>query len=110
MPTFAQAYGVSCSTCHTQVPLLNAYGRYAQRTAYASLDRAVLARAIPAWIGESANYSSTAGSGTGTPRTSLGNLALHGAGYFASDATFHAQQWITQNNQSGGVDTLWVTL
>ena len=31
MPPFAQAYGVSCSLCHTQVPALNAYGRYIQR-------------------------------------------------------------------------------
>ncbi len=109
MPTFAQAYGVSCSTCHTQVPLLNAYGRYIQRTGYTPLDRAVLTRALPAWIGESANYDSTAGSGTGTPRTSFGNLALHGAGYVVPDVTFHAQQWVTQNDQSGSLDTLWVT-
>jgi mono/diheme cytochrome c family protein len=25
MPNFAQAYGVSCSTCHTAVPALNSY-------------------------------------------------------------------------------------
>ncbi len=109
MPTFAQAYGLSCSACHTQVPLLNAYGRYVQRTGYASLDQTVLARAFPAWIGESANFNSTAGAGTGTPRTSFGNLALHGAGYLVPDVTFHAQQWITQSDQSGGIDTLWVT-
>jgi len=109
MPTFAQAFGLQCSACHTQVPLLNAYGRYLQRTGYASLDRTVLARAIPVWLGESAVYDSTAGSGTGTPRTSLGNFALHGVGYVTPDVTFHAQQWITQNDQSGTVDTLWLT-
>ena len=51
MPPFAQAYGVSCSLCHTQVPGLNAYGRYVQRTGYASLDPNVLRRALPVWIG-----------------------------------------------------------
>ncbi|MDQ2858239.1 MAG: cytochrome c [Candidatus Eremiobacteraeota bacterium] len=109
MPTFAQAYGLQCSACHTQVPLLNAYGRYLQRTGYSSLDRTVVARAVPIWLGESAVYNSTAGSGTGTPRTSLGNFALHGVGFITPDVTFHAQQWITQNDQSGTVDTLWLT-
>jgi len=109
MPTFAQAYGLSCSACHTQVPLLNAYGRYVQRTGYSSLDRTVVAKAVPIWLGESANYDSSAGAGTGTPRTGFGNFALHGGGYIASDVTFHAQQFITQGDQSGGVDTLWVT-
>lgn len=109
MPTFAQAYGLSCSACHTQVPLLNAYGRYVARTGYAALDRKVLAKALPIWLGEAANYDSTAGSGTGVPRYSFGNLALHGAGYLAPNLTFHAQQFITAGDQSGGIDTLWLT-
>src|ERR1017187_4424776 len=103
MPTFAQAYGVQCSTCHVQVPLLNAYGRYVQRTGYASLDRAVLARALPFWIGENVNYDSTQTPGSGVAKYSFGNFALHGVGYLAPDVTFHAQQWITQGEQSGGV-------
>lgn len=108
MPIFAQGYGVTCNTCHTQVPLLNADGREDQRTGYGLLDRKKLARALPVWIGESANYNSTAGAGTGTPRYSFGNLALHGAGYITPDLTFHIQQWITQSDQPGGVDTFWV--
>ena len=34
MPNFAQAYGIKCSECHIQIPALNAYGRYVQRTGY----------------------------------------------------------------------------
>jgi hypothetical protein len=109
MPPFAQAYGVSCSRCHTQVPLLNSYGRYIQRTGYASLDRTVLARAFPIWLDESLQYDSTAGAGTGAPRYSFGNFAVHGVGYLAPDLTFHAQQWIVTGNQSGNLDTFWVT-
>jgi hypothetical protein len=109
MPTFAQAYGMKCSVCHTMVPLLNAYGRYVQRTGYASLDRAVLTRALPFWVGESANMDSSAGSGTGNPRYTTGNLALHAAGSLTPDMTFHLQQWLIENNQPGGVDTFWVT-
>ena len=109
MPPFAQAYGLKCSACHTMVPLLNAYGRYVQRTGYSSLDRQVLKRAVPLWLGESLNSDSTAGAGTGTPRNSFGNLAIHAVGYLAPDVTFHAQQWITAGDQSGNLDTLWIT-
>lgn len=109
MPVFAQALGLQCSACHTLVPTLNAYGRYIQRTGYSELDRHMLAKALPIWIGESANYDSTAGAGTGTPRTSFGNLALHAVGFVAPDVTYHAQQFITAYDQPGGIDTLWFT-
>jgi hypothetical protein len=109
MPTFAQAYGAKCSLCHTMVPLLNSYGRYVQRTGYAVLDRDVLTRALPLWVGENVNYDSSAGRGTGLPHYAIGNFALHGAGYLAPDVTFHAQQWVVQGNQPGGIDTFWAT-
>src|SRR5664279_5142417 len=83
MPTFAQAYGVPCSACHTQVPLLNANGRYIQRTGYGSLDRQVLARSLPVWIDASTNYDSSAGTGVplgpgqpNVPKYEFGNLAI----------------------------------
>jgi hypothetical protein len=108
MPQFAQATGLQCSACHTMVPLLNAYGRYVQRTGYAALERASLAKTFPIWIGESANTDSTAGAGTGTPRIDTGNLAVHAIGYAAPDVTYHIQQFITQGSQSGGLDTAWI--
>ncbi|HEY9086152.1 MAG TPA: hypothetical protein VIN40_09520 [Candidatus Tyrphobacter sp.] len=103
MPPFAQAYGVSCSLCHTQVPALNAYGRYVQRTGYASLDPQVLQRALPVWIGENTSYDSQ-----GTHQTEFGNLAIHAVGPIGSDITYHFQQWIWQNDQAGDLDTFWV--
>ena len=109
MPPFSQAYGLSCNTCHTAVPTLNAYGRYIQRTGYASLDRTVLARANPLWIGEAINYNSTAGKDTGVPRYSSGNFAFHLVGYVAPELTVHAQQFVVAGDASGGVDTLWLT-
>ena len=108
MPEFAQATGLQCSACHTMVPLLNAYGRYVQRTAYAAIDRAQLATTFPLWVSEAAVYDSTAGAGTGMARFDGGNLALHAIGYLAPDITYHAQQWIVQGSAAGGIDTLWV--
>jgi hypothetical protein len=108
MPEFAQATGLQCSACHTQVPLLNAYGRYVQRTGYAAIERAALDKTFPLWLDEEMNYDSTAGKGTGTPQYDFGNLAVHAVGYAAPDITYHVQQWITQGSQSGGLDTAWV--
>lgn len=112
MPPFAKAYGVKCSTCHTVVPALNAYGRYVQRTGYASLNHDVLKTVTPLWFGEQVNGDSTGGVSNITPThtSSFGNFAIHGAGYIAPDWTFHVQQWLLQNDDSGGgLDTAWVT-
>ena len=108
MPPFAQAYGMKCNVCHTQVPALNSYGRYVQRTGYASLDVHALHRSTPIWIGESANFSHNS-QDSSSPRTELGNVALHAAGAFDANTTFHVQQWLSQNGQAGGIDTAWIT-
>jgi hypothetical protein len=104
MPPFAQAYGVQCSTCHTQVPTLNAYGRYVQRTGYASLDPHVLRTTLPVWIGEQESYDSS----SGYYKPQGGNLAIHAVGSIANDWTYHFQQWIWSNNASGDLDTFWL--
>lgn len=106
MPPFAQAYGVSCSTCHTQVPALNAYGRYVQRTGYASLDPTVLKRAVPVWIGENTFYDSQ--DPDKPHHVEFGNLALHAGGQIDGDWSYHVHQWIWQNDIAGGSDTLWM--
>ena len=108
MPQFAQATGQQCSACHTMVPLLNAYGRYIQRTGYATLDREALAKTFPVWVSESVNYDSTAGAGTGMSRYDGGSLGLHAIGYAAPQVTYHVQQWLGQGSQAGGLDTAWV--
>ena len=108
MPPFAQAYGMKCNVCHTQVPALNSYGRYLQRTGYATLDYHTLHRAAPFWIGETANYALNS-QDSSSPRTELGNVALHASGDFDANTSFHMQQWLVQNGQAGGIDTAWVT-
>lgn len=106
MPPFAQAYGEQCNVCHTQVPTLNAYGRYVQRTAYGSLDPHVLQRANPLWLGENTWYDSQ---DPNQPHyTQFGNVAVHAVGVAGENWTYHAQAWIWQNNQSGDLDTLWI--
>lgn len=108
MPNFAQAYGVACSTCHTAVPTLNAYGRYVQRSQYAYMDAAILKKALPLWVGYQANYDSQASS-PDTHRVVFGNLALHADGLIGDNWSYHVQQWPVLDNHGGPLDTAWVS-
>ena len=107
MPNFAQAYGVQCSVCHTQVPALNAYGRYIQRTGYAPLSPRVLKKELPIWLDLPVSYSEQ------TPNTPswVADAGLHADGTIGPGVTnwsYHVQQWLVQDNQPGGLDTAWV--
>ena len=97
MPPFAIAYGAKCTLCHLQVPALNAFGRYVQRTGYAALDPKKLHQTLPVWVGFNPSYDSQGA--TGAHRLQLGNVAVHGVGALSDDWTYHVQQWIRQNNQ-----------
>jgi hypothetical protein len=107
MPPFAIAYGAKCTLCHLQVPALNAFGRYVQRTGYAALDPKKLHQTLPVWVGFNPSYDSQGA--TGAHRLQLGNVAVHGVGALSDDWTYHVQQWIRQNNQPGGLDTAWIS-
>lgn len=101
VPVFTKAYGgVDCSTCHASgaVPLLNAYGRYIQRTGYAAIDHKTLESMFPVTIAEEVQYDSQ----NQPPKVQPGNLALHATGYLGKDLTYHIHQWLYQFNKSGG--------
>ncbi|HEY1868550.1 MAG TPA: hypothetical protein VGG70_09670 [Candidatus Cybelea sp.] len=108
MPNFAQAYGVPCSECHIQIPALNAYGRWVQRTGYAGLNPHVLQREVPIWVDYPVSYSQQA---PNAGAWDIGSLGLHADGAFGttkSTWTYHVQQWIWQSSQAGGLDTAWI--
>jgi hypothetical protein len=107
MPPFAQAYGINCEVCHANIPALNDYGRYVQRTGYASLDPSVIHGVNPIWVQEAVTTDTQDALFPG--KVVVGNLNVQAAGYIGSDVTVHAQQWIVQGNEPGGTDTLWLT-
>lgn len=107
MPNFAQAYRIKCSECHIQIPALNAYGRYVQRTGYAGLNPHVLERESPVWVDYPVTYTQQSPSAASWD---IGSLGLHADGAFGnpgSEWTYHVQQWIWQASQAGGLDTAW---
>jgi hypothetical protein len=107
MPPFAQAYGINCEVCHSNIPALNAYGRYVQRTGYASLDASVMHGVNPLWVQEAITQDTQQADFPN--KVLVGNLNIQAAGYIGSDVTVHAQQWIVSGNQPGFTDTLWLT-
>jgi hypothetical protein len=127
MPNFAQAYGLDCKACHTQVPALNAYGRYIQRTGYGAMDPSVVNKALPIWVGTQLNYDSqnqaahnpNAATANLEPQNVIGNVAVHVDG-LSNKFSFHVQQWLVSNNLVAGysapkgttasdLDTAWVS-
>jgi len=108
MPNFAQAYGIPCSYCHIQIPALNAYGRYVQRTGYAGLNPHVLQRESPIWVDYPVGYSEQT---PGAASWDIGSIGVHADGAFGtpkSEWTYHVQQWLYESSQAGGLDTAWV--
>lgn len=105
MPNFAQAYGIACSECHIQVPALNVYGRYVQRTGYAVLSAHVLAREFPGWIDYPVGYSQQ---DPGVASWDTRTFGLHLDGALGNSWTYHVQQWLWEGGQAGGLDTMWI--
>jgi hypothetical protein len=104
LPSFAQAYHVDCSACHSMVPALNAYGRYVQSTHFGALDPTVLKGSVPLVVRESISYRSTAGLSRLAPRDTVtyANLSFTMVGAISKYVTYRLEQSVYSNNISGG--------
>lgn len=103
LPTFAQAYQVDCSVCHSMVPALNAYGRYVQSTAFAALDAGILRRAVPLVVREGVNYHSAGNLASNEPndRYTYGNLSANLVGVLNKSFSYRFEQSLYENNVGG---------
>lgn len=104
LPTFAQALGVDCSTCHTMVPALNSYGRYVQATGFSALDPATLKKVLPIVVRESASMRSTGklDRNLAADKWTVGNLSANAVGELSSAFSYRLEQSFYSNNVSGG--------
>ena len=112
LPTFAQAYQVDCSTCHTMVPALNAYGRYIQSTAFGALDPSIMQRALPILVRESVSYRSTGKLDPKAPadRWTYANISVNVAGVLSKTLSYRLEQSLFSNNIGGGnTGHFWVS-
>ncbi len=113
-PVFANAYGVQCTTCHTQVPILNAFGRYVQRTAESALDPETLRHAFPIFLldtGTSYSYQSGpsgTSSGTWASGGPLNTVTLWAIGSAGRAFTYHVEQDLVTNGQPGQTGQIWL--
>jgi hypothetical protein len=111
-PVFAQAYGLGCTACHTQMPVLNAFGRYIQRTGYAAMDPKTLSHAIPVFIFDLGTaYTHQSGRPPSYGRiTGPGNTTVVQAnGFLGSDVTYKIEQLLTAGGHAGVLDQGWVS-
>jgi len=111
LPTFAQAYHIDCSACHTMVPMLNAYGRYVQTSAFGALDPDTMKKVLPVVIRESVSYRSTGklqASVPGEKWTEL-NLSANVVGVLTKYLSYRLEQSFYSNNNGGGSTShFWV--
>jgi hypothetical protein len=110
-PVFAQAYGLNCTACHTQMPVLNSFGRYIQRTGYAAMDRKTLTHAVPGFLFDlGTSYTHQSGQPASAGRiTGPGNTTVfQGNGYLAPDVTYKIEQLITAGGRDGVLDQGWL--
>ncbi len=110
-PVFAQAYGLSCTVCHTQMPVLNAFGRYIQRTGYAAMDRKTLSHAVPVFLFDLGTaYTHQGGQPPRFDRiTGPGNTTvLQANGFFGPDETYKVEQLLTAGGHAGVLDQVWI--
>jgi hypothetical protein len=109
-PVFAQAYGVGCTTCHTQMPLLNAFGRYVQRTGYAALNRKTLQHAVPVFLFDiGTGYSHQ----SGDPSSDKINGPFHSTllqanSYLSPDVTYKIEQFLVVGGNAGFLEQGWL--
>ncbi len=112
LPSFAQAYHIDCSACHSMVPALNAYGRYIQSTHLGALDPTVLKGSFPLVVRESISYRSTGGLSRLAPqdKATYANLSFTMAGAIGKYVTYRLEQSVYSNNISGGsLGHTWVS-
>jgi hypothetical protein len=110
-PVFAQAYGLSCTACHTQMPVLNAFGRYIQRTGYAAMNRKTLEHAVPAFVFDlGTGYTQRSGQPARLDRiTGPGNTTVFQAnGFLGPDETYKVEQLLAAGGRGGVLDQVWV--
>lgn len=109
-PVFAQAYGLACTACHTQMPMLNAFGRYIQRTGYGALNRKTLQHAVPVFLFDiGTGYAHQSGDSstdkiTGPFHTTL----LQANSYLAPDVTYKIEQFLVVGGNAGFLEQGWV--
>jgi hypothetical protein len=109
-PVFAQSYGLACTVCHTQMPTLNAFGRYVQRTGYAALNSQTLKHAVPVFLFDvGTGYSHQNGDPssdriTGPFHSSL----LQANGALSPDVTYKIEQFIFFGGQGGYLEQGWL--
>jgi hypothetical protein len=109
-PVFAQAYGLACTACHTQMPMLNAFGRYIQRTGYAALNRKALQHAVPVFLFDAGTGYSHRSDDPSSDKINgpFHTTLLQANSYLSPDVTYKIEQFLVLGGNAGFLEQGWL--
>lgn len=112
LPIFAHRYGLSCQTCHTTVPTLNAFGRYFLRHGF----RLPNGRGtFPVAVKTELTYQSGGGGDADEPGGSqslpkfiVDEVELLSAGSIGRNTSYYLEQYVVDGGLPGQTRDMWV--
>lgn len=105
IPVFAHRYGVSCQTCHTTVPHLNATGEAFLASGYA-FPNAPTGRAFPIAVKTNLAYASEPDA-SGLPKAVVDEIELLTGGSAGHGGSYFAEVYVVDGGRPGSVRDAW---
>lgn len=106
LPVFAHRYGVTCQTCHTTVPRLNAYGEYFAEHGFA---RPGAHGAFPVAVKVNLAYGSDPDP-TGLPKAIVDEVELLTGGTLGNRTNYFVEQYVVDGGRPGLLRDAWLQL
>jgi hypothetical protein len=107
VPIFAHEYGVSCQTCHTMVPRLNAFGEAFERAGYRWPAKVATRRAFPVAMKVNFAYSSQPDL-TGLPKAIVDEVELLMEAPVGLHFTYRLEQYVVDGGRPGNTRDAYV--
>ncbi|MDE2571857.1 MAG: hypothetical protein KGM44_04950, partial [bacterium] len=106
-PLFAHRYGVSCQTCHSVVPRLNAFGERFKAAGYRWPGKVETHDAFPVTVKVNLAYTSEPDPG-GLPKALADEVELLSAGPLGRSLSYHLEQYLADGGVPGKTRDAWV--
>lgn len=106
LPVFAHRYGVTCQTCHTTVPRLNAYGEYFAEHGFA---RPGAHGAFPVAVKVNLAYGSDPDP-AGLPKAIVDEVELLTGGTLGNRTNYFVEQYVVDGGRPGLLRDAWLQL
>lgn len=100
LPVFAHRYGLSCQTCHSTVPHLNAFGTEFLRAGYRLPSNFIQRQAFPVALKVNLQYSSEPDS-NGLPKAIVDEVELLAGAAVTKHVSYRLEQYLVDGGEPG---------